>query len=60
MPICAECKSFFAVPEGADDYAINKGDCVLEEKDDKGKYWLSKPVMGTTDSNKCARFNQRF
>ena len=45
MAACAECKSFFAVPENADDFAEGKGDCVREVKDEKGKYWLSKPTM---------------
>lgn len=45
MASCAECKSFFSVPENADDFAPGKGDCVREVKDEKGKYWLSKPTM---------------
>ena len=40
MAACAECKSFFPVPENADDFAEGKGDCVREIKDEKGKYWL--------------------
>jgi len=42
---CAECKSFFSIPDNADDYEPGKGDCVIEEKDEKGTFWLSKTTM---------------
>ncbi|KGP76076.1 benzylsuccinate synthase bssC [Desulfosporosinus sp. Tol-M] len=47
MATCAECKSFFSIPENADDFEPGKGDCVIEEKDEKGKFWLSKTTMET-------------
>ena len=45
MPTYGEHKNFFAVPEDADDFEPGKGDFVVEVKDEKGKYWLSKPVF---------------
>ena len=45
MPTYGENKNFFAVPEDADDFEPGKGDFVVEVKDEKGKYWLSKPVF---------------
>jgi benzylsuccinate synthase len=48
---CAECKSFFSVPEDADDFEPGKGDCVVEVKDEKGKYWLSKLTMSDKACN---------
>jgi len=59
MAACAECKAFFPVPENADDFAPGKGDCVREVKDEKGKYWLSKPVMGNMDTSKCPFFAEK-
>ncbi|HBW35852.1 benzylsuccinate synthase gamma subunit family protein [Desulfosporosinus sp. BICA1-9] len=56
MAICAECKSFFSVPDNADDYEPGKGDCVIEEKDEKGKYWLSKSTM---DKEHCEKFKSK-
>lgn len=60
MSTCAECKAFFAIPENADDFEPGKGDCVREEKDQKGKYWLSKPVMGDTAADKCKFFIRKL
>jgi hypothetical protein len=60
MAICAECKSFFPIPENADDFEQGKGDCVREEKDEKGKYWLSKPVMGDMAADKCPYFMKKL
>ncbi len=59
MVTCAECKSFFTIPENADDYEQGKGDCVREEKDQKGKYWLSKPVMGGMSADNCSCFTKK-
>ncbi len=56
MAICAECKSFFPVPDNADDYEPGKGDCVIEEKDEKGKFWLSKSTMG---KEQCKNFKPK-
>ncbi len=56
MAKCAECYFFNLVPEDADDYEPDKGDCVIEVKDEKGKYWLSKPVFGNMDS--CEKFKK--
>ncbi len=60
MATCAECKSFFTIPENADDYEQGKGDCVREEKDQKGKYWLSKPVMGGMSADNCSYFTKKL
>ena len=57
MATCKECSYFFPVPEDAGDYEAGKGDCVTMEKDEKGKYWLSKPTFETTDS--CAKFEAK-
>ncbi|MCL5057658.1 MAG: benzylsuccinate synthase gamma subunit family protein [Actinobacteria bacterium] len=56
MSTCSKCKSFFAVSKDADDYAEGKGDCVLEEKDEKGKFWLSKPTM---ENGTCQFFKEK-
>jgi len=56
MSTCEACSFFFPIPEDADDYEPGKGDCVLEKKDEKGKYWLSKPVLKETES--CANFQE--
>ena len=45
MANCAECSSFFKIPESDLDYEEGKGDCVMQKQDQKGKYWLSKPVF---------------
>ncbi|BBO85957.1 hypothetical protein DSCO28_65230 [Desulfosarcina ovata subsp. sediminis] len=57
MATCGECTFFFRVPENADDYEPDKGDCVTEKRDEKGTYWLSKPVFVSTDS--CAHFQKK-
>ena len=56
MESCGKCKSFFPVPQDADDYAEGKGDCVREEKDEKGKFWLSKP---TVENGNCSFFKEK-
>ena len=45
MENCSECASFFKLPEGDLDYEPGKGDCVSEKQDQKGKFWLSRPVF---------------
>lgn len=57
MATCAECAFFFRVPEGEDDFEPGKADCVTEHKDQKGKYWLSKPVFEKTET--CQNFRKR-
>lgn len=57
MATCKECTQFFLVPEGADDYAVGKADCVMEKEDEKGKYWLSKPVF--ENSEQCDAFRMK-
>lgn len=42
---CKGCANFFPVPDGEDDYESGKADCVREKEDEKGKYWLSRPVF---------------
>ena len=48
MRACGSCRYFFPIPEDEDDYESGKGDCVTEKKDEKGRFWLSKPVYETT------------
>ncbi len=57
MATCKKCSQFFAVPNDADDYEPDKGDCVTEHKDEKGKFWLSKPVYGASEA--CKSYSQR-
>ncbi|CAG4882136.1 Benzylsuccinate synthase gamma subunit [Georgfuchsia toluolica] len=57
MATCKECTQFFLIPEGADDYAAGKADCVMEKEDEKGKYWLSKPVFENTEQ--CDAFRMK-
>ena len=57
MAKCKDCSCFFAVPDGADDYEAEKGDCVTEHKDEKGKFWLSKPVFEASVG--CRSFTKR-
>lgn len=55
MATCSDCAFFFQIPETAGDYEAGKGDCVTELKDQKGKFWLSKPVM--KESMACESFS---
>ena len=57
MAICKDCDYFFPLPEDADDYEKGKGDCVNEKVDEKGKYWLSKPIY--EDSEQCTEYKKR-
>jgi hypothetical protein len=59
MAQCNQCRTFFPVPENADDFKPGNGDCVREVKDEKGKYWLSKPVMASDLTDKCPNFAQK-
>lgn len=56
MSKCENCTFFNLIPKEADDYEPDKGDCVTEVTDEKGKYWLSKPVFGSKDA--CERFKK--
>ena len=56
MAKCENCTFFVKVPEDADDFAPGKGDCITEVKDEKGKYWLSKPVFEKTEA--CGTFKK--
>ncbi|AYH43238.1 benzylsuccinate synthase gamma subunit family protein [Azoarcus sp. DN11] len=51
---CKQCANFFPVPHGADDYEAGKADCVRQKEDEKGKYWLSKPIF--ENSTQCEAF----
>lgn len=57
MSTCNQCEFFNQVPNDADDYEVGKGDCITEIADEKGKYWLSKPVHHSNSC--CAKFNKR-
>lgn len=54
---CKQCANFFPVPAGVDDFEPGKADCVLEKEDEKGKYWLSKPVF--ENSTQCDAFHTK-
>ena len=60
MAYCKECSYFSPIPENADDYVAGKGDCVREERDDKGKYWLSKPTGSDHEADKCEYFKKKL
>ena len=60
MALCKECRYFFRIPEDADDFEKGKGDCVREQKDDKGKYWSARPVMDAQDVGSCESFAQKI
>ncbi|MDA8233343.1 MAG: benzylsuccinate synthase gamma subunit family protein [Clostridia bacterium] len=59
MANCSQCKSFFPIPEDADDFEPGKGDCVRKEKDAKGVWYESKPVMGDKSADNCPKFGQK-
>ena len=56
MATCQKCEFFFAVGEGEDDHEPGKGDCVVQKEDEKGKYWLSKPVF--ENSERCGLYRK--
>lgn len=57
MATCGTCTSFFEIPKDAGDYEPGKADCVTEKEDEKGKYWLSKPVFRSSES--CPLYKKR-
>jgi benzylsuccinate synthase/naphthyl-2-methylsuccinate synthase gamma subunit len=57
MAKCADCAFFFRIPEGDLDYEKGKGDCVKEQRDEKGKFWLSKPVFEGNEA--CPQMEKR-
>lgn len=54
---CKQCRNFFPVPGDADDHEAGKADCVLGKEDEKGKYWLSKPVF--ENSARCDAYRAK-
>ncbi len=58
MRECRQCLCFFPIPEDAYDYEAGKGDCVVQKKDEKGKYWLSKPTFETTET--CPLYQKKI
>jgi benzylsuccinate synthase/naphthyl-2-methylsuccinate synthase gamma subunit len=59
MPTCSECKHFSQITEEYPDYEPDKGDCVRELQDSKGKWWSAKVVMGSMDASECPDFKPR-
>ncbi len=57
MATCEECAFFFPIPETDMDFESGKGDCVQQQQDTKGKFWLSKPVLETSEA--CQRYRKR-
>jgi benzylsuccinate synthase len=57
MAKCEQCSFFFEIPKDAGDYEAGKGDCVTAKKDEKGRYWLSKPVFIATEA--CGEFQKK-
>lgn len=57
MATCGNCSFYFKIPENADDYEPGKGDCINQVEDEKGKYWLSKPVFDHMDT--CPNYKKR-
>ena len=57
MATCGECAFFFRIPEGDCDYEKGKGDCVTQQQDLKGRFWLSKPASETDKA--CDRMKPR-
>ena len=56
MSKCEGCAYFFPVSE-EHDAESGKGDCVVEKKDEKGKFWLGKEVF--RDMEACSNFQTR-
>ena len=54
MAMCADCKSYFALPDDP-----LKGDCVIREKDARCDYWSARPTDGTREAGGCPRFIAR-
>lgn len=57
MATCETCTNFFPIPQDADDFEAGKGDCVTQKEDEKGRFWLSKPVFNISDA--CPEFKHR-
>lgn len=57
MSKCEQCAFFFPIPKTDMDFEPGKGDCVQQQQDTKGKFWLSKPVSENSDA--CQRYRQR-
>lgn len=57
MTTCKDCEFFVSIPEDADDFEKLKGDCVTKKEDEKGRYWLSKPVFENDQC--CGAFHKR-
>ncbi|MFH0782488.1 MAG: benzylsuccinate synthase gamma subunit family protein [Pseudomonadota bacterium] len=58
MSTCENCGFFFPISKDADDYEAGKGDCVRSKKDEKGKYWVSTPTFGASET--CPEFNKKL
>lgn len=56
MPTCTECRFFFRLSENEGDFEPGKGDCVTEHRDEKGKFWLSKPTYEQSET--CKSFTK--
>ncbi|BBO81000.1 hypothetical protein DSCO28_15660 [Desulfosarcina ovata subsp. sediminis] len=56
MATCSDCTWFNRIGEEAGDYESGKGDCVSEHQDEKGNFWLSKPVF--EGDGACPRFSK--
>lgn len=57
MSNCNQCDFFNPVPKDADDHEDGRGDCITQKADEKGVYWLSRPVNQSSAS--CASFHKR-
>ena len=57
MSKCEECTYFNPISKDYADTESKNGDCVVEKKDEKGKFWLAKEVDAETES--CADFQKR-
>ncbi|SPD71717.1 Benzylsuccinate synthase gamma subunit [uncultured Desulfobacterium sp.] len=57
MPKCEECTYFNPISKESADAGSKNGDCVIEKKDEKGKFWLAKEVDADTES--CSNFQKR-
>lgn len=49
MTTYGKSKHFFPIPENAADYEPEKGDFVVQMKDEKGTYWHLKPVFANQE-----------
>ncbi|CCK79723.1 MULTISPECIES: benzylsuccinate synthase gamma subunit family protein [Desulfobacula] len=57
MSKCKKCAFFFPIPEGDMDFEPKKGDCIRQQEDTKGKFWLSRPVF--KDNTACEHLRAR-